>query len=112
MPITKQSGPMAEVLAEARAPEGEDWALVWTEEELESERVIEERAGWFSTVEREVFALDPFAGRGAGYRRDTHGAQHHCARNAHIRCWKKEPARLCIGAQVCGEPGRGACCSI
>jgi hypothetical protein len=27
--------------------------------------VIEERAGWFSTVEREVFALDPFGGQGA-----------------------------------------------
>ncbi|MEP5090478.1 MAG: hypothetical protein ABJR23_13725, partial [Paracoccaceae bacterium] len=32
--------------------------------ELESERVVEEKSGWFSTVEREVFALDPFAGRG------------------------------------------------
>ncbi len=31
---------------------------------LQSERVEEERAGWFSTVEREVFALDPFSGRG------------------------------------------------
>ncbi|MEO1780427.1 MAG: hypothetical protein AAFU63_16760, partial [Pseudomonadota bacterium] len=51
--------------AAARAPEGQDWALVWTEEELQSERVIEERQGWFSTVERQVFALDPFAGRGA-----------------------------------------------
>ena len=63
--FTKQSGPMAQVLSEARAPAGQDWALVWTEEELRSERVVEERQGWFSTVEREVFALDPFAGRGA-----------------------------------------------
>ena len=63
--FTKQSGPMADVLSQARAPAGQDWALVWTEEELQSERVIEERQGWFSTVEREVFALDPFAGRGA-----------------------------------------------
>ncbi len=47
------------------AAEGEDWALVWTLEELQSERVISERSGWFGTVEREVFALDPFAGRGA-----------------------------------------------
>ena len=31
---------------------------------LESERVKEERSGWFGTVEREVFALDPFSGRG------------------------------------------------
>lgn len=63
--FTRQSGPMAQVLAQAKAPAGQDWALVWTEEELESERVVEERQGWFSTVEREVFALDPFAGRGA-----------------------------------------------
>ena len=63
--FTEQSGPLRDVLAEARAPEGQDWALAWTTEELESERVIEERSGWFGTVEREVFALDPFAGRGA-----------------------------------------------
>jgi hypothetical protein len=58
---TQQAGPLREVLAEARAPEGQDWALVWTEEELLSDRVIEQKSGWFSTVEREVFALDPFA---------------------------------------------------
>ena len=63
--FTEQSGPLREVLAEARAPEGQDWALAWTTEELESERVTEEKSGWFSTVEREVFALDPFGGRGA-----------------------------------------------
>ncbi|UWQ90749.1 hypothetical protein K3727_18600 [Rhodobacteraceae bacterium M382] len=62
---TEQSGPLRQVLAQAQAPEGQDWALAWTLEELESERVNEERAGWFSTVEREVFALDPFGGRGA-----------------------------------------------
>lgn len=63
--FTEQTGPLRDVLAEARAPEGQDWALAWTTEELESERVTEERAGWFSTVEREVFRLDPFSGRGA-----------------------------------------------
>lgn len=63
--FTEQSGPLREVLSEAHAPEGQDWALAWTSEELESERVTEERAGWFSSVEREVFALDPFGGRGA-----------------------------------------------
>jgi len=62
--FTAQSGPLRQVLAEAKSPQGQDWALVWTAEDLESERVTEERAGWFSTVEREVFALDPFAGRG------------------------------------------------
>ena len=63
--FTRQTGPIAEVLARARAPDGQDWALAWTDEVLESERVIEERAGWFGTVERQVFALDPFAGHGA-----------------------------------------------
>ena len=62
--FTEQSGPIADVLAEAKAPAGEDWALVWTVEDLESESVIEERKGWFGTVEREIFALDPFGGRG------------------------------------------------
>lgn len=61
---TRQSGPLREVLAEAESPEGQDWALAWTMEELESERVTEARVGWFSTAEREVFALDPFGGRG------------------------------------------------
>ena len=36
---TRQFGPLHAVLAEAKAPEGEDWALAWTREELESERV-------------------------------------------------------------------------
>lgn len=63
--FTAQTGPLGQVMEQARAPEGQDWALVWTEEDLQSERVVEERSGWFSSVEREVFALDPFAGRGA-----------------------------------------------
>ena len=61
---TRQSGPLHEVLDQANAPEGEDWTLAWTVEDLESERVEEERKGWFGTVEREIFALDPFSGRG------------------------------------------------
>ncbi|MHA6264743.1 hypothetical protein ACXYMO_16215 [Arenibacterium sp. CAU 1754] len=63
--FTQQAGPLSKVLADAKSPEGQDWALVWTLEDLTSERVIEERSGWFGRVEREVFALDPFAGRGA-----------------------------------------------
>ncbi len=59
---TRQNGPLRDVLAEAKAPEGQDWALAWTEEELLSDRVIEQRAGWFSSVERQVFALDPMTG--------------------------------------------------
>lgn len=63
--FTQQAGPLSKVLADAKSPEGQDWALVWTLEDLTSERVVEERSGWFGKVEREVFALDPFAGRGA-----------------------------------------------
>ena len=63
--FTKQSGPISTVLSEARAPEGSDWAMVWTVEDLQSDYVREERSGWFGKVEREVFALDPMAGRGA-----------------------------------------------
>lgn len=63
--FTSQAGPLREVLEEARAPEGEDWALAWTVEELESARVELEKSGWFGRVEREVFALDPFSGRAA-----------------------------------------------
>ncbi|MFT6676991.1 MAG: hypothetical protein ACJAVM_003200 [Sulfitobacter sp.] len=62
---THQAGPLRAVLADAKAPEGQDWALVWTEEKLISDRVMTEKSGWFSTVEREVFALDPFGGQGA-----------------------------------------------
>jgi len=63
--FTQQTGPLRAVLEEAKSPPGEDWALAWTVEELESERVEKERAGWFGSVEREIFALDPFSGRGA-----------------------------------------------
>lgn len=62
--FTAQAGPLREVLAAARAPKGQDWALAWTLEELESERVTQEKSGWFGSVDREVFALDPFSGRG------------------------------------------------
>ncbi|MDT8857291.1 hypothetical protein RNZ50_20075 [Paracoccaceae bacterium Fryx2] len=63
--FTLQSGPISEVLASAAAPVGEDWALVWTVEDLVSERAEAQKFGWFGTVERQIFALDPFAGRGA-----------------------------------------------
>lgn len=63
--FTEQSGPLRQVLIDAQSPEGQDWALVWTTEDLQSERVEMEKSGWFGRVEREVFALDPFAGRGA-----------------------------------------------
>ncbi len=63
--FTLQTGPLRAVLEEANAPAGEDWALAWTVEELESERVEQEKSGWFGTVERQVFSLDPFQAVGA-----------------------------------------------
>lgn len=63
--FTLQSGPISGVLADAMAGPGEDWALVWTLEDLLSDRVEMQKSGWFGTVERQIFALDPFAGRGA-----------------------------------------------
>ena len=60
---TLQTGPIRDVLTDARPGEGEDWALAWTLEEIESERVEVEN-GWFSATEREVFRLDPLSGAG------------------------------------------------
>lgn len=62
--FTLQSGPISDVLAEAKSPEGQDWALVWTLEDLLAERTETVKTGWFSTAERTIFALDPFGGRG------------------------------------------------
>ena len=62
--FTRQTGPLRDVLRDANAPAGEDWALVWTEEELVSERVESVKSGWFGSVERQIFALDPFEGAG------------------------------------------------
>lgn len=66
--FTLQTGPIREVLDEARAPAGDDWALAWTLEELESARVETEQ-GWFSATEREVFELDPLAAQDSGATR-------------------------------------------
>ncbi|MBT0959360.1 hypothetical protein IV417_18370 [Alphaproteobacteria bacterium KMM 3653] len=63
--FTVQEGPISEVLAEAQAPQGQDWALAWTAEELRSERWEWEKSGWFGKVERQIYTLDPFGGQGA-----------------------------------------------
>ena len=65
--FTTQSGPIREVLETAKAGEGDDWALIWTEEDLVSERVEMVKEGWFGGVERQVFALsgDPMGGTSA-----------------------------------------------
>jgi hypothetical protein len=58
-----QTGPIREVLEGAKAGPGEDWALAWTVEELESERVEIEK-GWFTDTVSEVFRLDPLSSGG------------------------------------------------
>jgi hypothetical protein len=63
--FTLQTGPIREVLARAMAPEGEDWALAWTEEDLVSERVEVVKTGWFGQAEREIFTVDTVADTGA-----------------------------------------------
>ena len=59
--FTLQSGPISQVLSDAKAADGDDWALVWTVEDLLSEREEEVKEGWFSSAERQVFKLDAFA---------------------------------------------------
>jgi hypothetical protein len=65
---TMQTGPIRQVLEGAKAGSEDDWALAWTVEELESERVEVEK-GWFSDAEREVFRLDPLTGVDSGATR-------------------------------------------
>ncbi|MCE8034083.1 hypothetical protein EKK97_17835 [Billgrantia tianxiuensis] len=62
---TRQAGSLRRMLEAAGGTEGQDWVLAWTMEVLESEDVREQRVGWFSKAEREVFALDPFGGQAA-----------------------------------------------
>ena len=67
--FTLQSGPISQVLANAGGPPEEDWALVWTAEDLVSERTEEVKDGWFSTTTREIWKLDPLKGAEDGTTR-------------------------------------------
>lgn len=67
--FTLQSGPISKVLEGAKAPEGEDWALVWTVEDLISDREEAVKDGWFSSALRQVYKLDPVAGAELGATR-------------------------------------------
>lgn len=60
--FTVQSGPIKDVLDRARAAEGDDWALVWTEEDLVSKRVELEKSGWFGQVERQIYTTQGDSG--------------------------------------------------
>ncbi|WFE91024.1 hypothetical protein K1718_06645 [Roseibium porphyridii] len=71
--FTQQSGPLREVLAQAGQKPGEDWALAWTTETLLAANIEYEPSGFFSTVERQIFQLDPLA---ASAQEDTGTAGH------------------------------------
>jgi len=64
--FTLQSGPISRVLEDAKAPEGQDWALVWTVEDLVSDREEEVKDGWFSSRPKQVYRLDPLTGADTG----------------------------------------------
>lgn len=64
--FTLQSGPISDVLKAAQAPDGLDWALVWTVEDLISDREEEVKDGWFSTANRQIWKLDPVHGIDSG----------------------------------------------
>ncbi|WP_299483861.1 hypothetical protein [uncultured Roseibium sp.] len=73
--FTQQSGPLRDVLSQAGQKPGEDWALAWTTETLVSTGTQQESTGFFSSVERQVYDLDPFAAAGEGGQ-DTAGHTH------------------------------------
>jgi hypothetical protein len=68
--FTLQSGPISQVLTDAKAGPGEDWALVWTVEDLLSDREEDGEAGWFSSApKQQIFKLDPMNGASTGNTR-------------------------------------------
>ena len=67
--FTLQSGPISQVLKAANAPDGEDWALVWTVEDLVSEREEALKDGWFSTANRQIWKLNALDGVDTGTTR-------------------------------------------
>jgi hypothetical protein len=60
--FTLQSGPISDVLADAKPEPGQDWAFVWTAEDLLAEREETVKTGWFSSAERQIFTSGPFGG--------------------------------------------------
>ncbi len=100
---TMQTGPIRQVLEGAKAGSEDDWALAWTVEELESERVEVEK-GWFTDAEREVFKLDPLTGADIG--RDAGGAQPDPAAAAVPGAGREGPRGVPVGAEVRGGQGR------
>ena len=64
--FTLQSGPISKVLEDAKAPDAQDWALVWTVEDLIADREEEIKDGWFSSRDKQIYKLDPLTGADTG----------------------------------------------
>lgn len=64
--FTVQEGPIRQVLDNAAAPAGEDWAMAMTIEDLQAKGVEVESSGFFSVVERQLYHLDPLDRGGSG----------------------------------------------
>lgn len=59
--FTEQHGPLRDVLAQAEGEPGLDWALSWRVEELRSKGTKDEKTGFFSSAERQIYDIDPNA---------------------------------------------------
>lgn len=55
--FTLQTGPLDDILKEVAAVQGQEWALVWTVEDLVSDREETVKDGWFSSVQRQIWKL-------------------------------------------------------
>ncbi len=56
--FTAQTGPLRDILAEAVGIPGLDWVLSWRVETLVSESSQSEKTGFFSTAQRQVYAVN------------------------------------------------------
>ena len=56
--FTEQSGPLRDILRDAKSPVGEDWALAWTVETLVAREEFTEKTGIFSSAERQLYSID------------------------------------------------------
>ena len=57
--FTEQHGPLRDILADASGEAGLDWALTWTVETLEAKATEQEKTGFFSSAERQIYDIDP-----------------------------------------------------
>jgi hypothetical protein len=108
---THQNGPLHDVLAEAKAPEGQDWAMVWTEEELLSDRVIGERRVGSPLWNAKYLRSIRWAGSCLILVQHGLSAVSSC-RNAPIRFWKniiRQVLTVCANLWLVQA---AVCCSI